>query len=555
MLRAETKALLKSSEFSRSPVMSQLLSYLVEEAITNPDTPPKAYQVAVDGLGRTEDFDVQSDSYPRVQVGRLRKILAAHYAALGTEERLRIPIGHYAVELRVDGSDTPQKLTEFKENDDVSITPPRKPKRKARLSKQQMVLGLVALLTAIGLTLIWWLYADKEGDQDKGSQTQQYVLPPRIYIASAQRGLIGEDRNRAREIELFFEHAFAGSSQVRLAAVDVSNITARPKQNAYLLESQLVAGVSGSEIKFSLSSLMRNETIWSTTIPMPGSPVEYPEKLGPIVSRIASAYGVIATDQREHMPNDAMIGYACLLRFENYRANRDPELMPIVDSCIAQSLLEDPLDSRILAAASLMTVSHQLQLGKEGNFETALQFARRALIRGREDASANFALARSSFFSDSCARGKEFAEKAIELNPYEATLQAQIGAHLLGCHDPDGINYLRQAVALDPGGSLAAETGLVLALLTEDKKQEALQLAEKIIPSSTGIGPYYDITMAMVYAENGRMEEAQQSWDRLVENYGNEKDESPEQLIRRVIMNPALINQAIEVLVESEAIR
>ena len=48
MLRAEANTLLHSPDFVRSPVMSQLLKYLVEEAITNPDNPPKAYQVAVD---------------------------------------------------------------------------------------------------------------------------------------------------------------------------------------------------------------------------------------------------------------------------------------------------------------------------------------------------------------------------------------------------------------------------------------------------------------------------------------------------------------------------
>ena len=36
LLRAETHSLLQSPDFIRSPVMSQLLSYLVEEAITNP---------------------------------------------------------------------------------------------------------------------------------------------------------------------------------------------------------------------------------------------------------------------------------------------------------------------------------------------------------------------------------------------------------------------------------------------------------------------------------------------------------------------------------------
>ena len=59
---------------------------------------------------------------------------------------------------------------------------------------------------------------------------------------------------------------------------------------------------------------------------------------------------------------------------------------------------------------------------------------------------------------------------------------------------------------------------------------------------------YYDLTMAMVYAKNGRVKESRLSWDRLVAAYGNEKDENPEQLIRRLITNPLLAERAVQLL-------
>jgi tetratricopeptide (TPR) repeat protein len=177
------------------------------------------------------------------------------------------------------------------------------------------------------------------------------------------------------------------------------------------------------------------------------------------------------------------------------------------------------------------------------------------MVRGREDAAANFALARSSFFNGNCSRGKEFAEKATELNPYEATIQAQTGAYLFVCADPDAINYLRRAIALDPRGSILAETALVLTLLAEGKDKEALEAAEKIIPSSTVVGPYYDVAMAMAYAKNGRIEDSQKSWDRLVAAYGSGKGESHVQLLRRLIPNPLLADRAIQLLVRAGVIR
>ncbi|WP_417592959.1 tetratricopeptide repeat protein [Parasphingorhabdus sp.] len=544
LLRAEVHALLQSPDFVRSPVMSQLLRYLVEQAISNPEKPPKAYQIAVDGLGRTEDFDVQADSYPRVQVGRLRKMLAAHYAALGSEERLRIPIGHYAVEIQMDDGELENEPSSAEADiDRLSAIPPVDNGKNQWFNNRQTTIGLAAFLLFIGICLAWALNRD-----DKNSGLQDYRQPPKIYFSSSQEGFPDQELGDDLEIRMFFENAFSNSSQVRLAAAGISSAFPEQDQNAYRFEDKLVTSPDGREIIFTLTSLARNETIWSATIAMPDSPTDYPEKLGPIASRVASTYGAIATDQRRQLPAEAMTGYACLLRFGSYRLNHDPLLLPVVESCIEKSLAADPLDSQILSAASFMSFARQEATGKKPNPEEGLQYARRAMVRGREDSSSVFALARASFYNGSCTRGKEFALKAIELDPYEATIQAETGANLFACNDPDATKYLRRAIVLDPRGSIVAETGLVLTLLSEGKNKEALAYAEKIIPSSTGVGPYYDLAMAMVYAKNGRIPESRLSWKQLVSAYGSEKEESPEELLGRLITNPALADRAFQLL-------
>lgn len=555
LLRAETQTLLQSPDFIRSPVMSQLLSYLVEEAISSPGKPPKAYQVAVDGLGRSEDFDVQADSYPRVQVGRLRKMLSAHYAARGSAEILHIPIGHYAVEIEVDDIDLgDEQNIGGSHHIDSGAPSSAGPVRDRWFNNRLTILGLSAFLLITAIGVIWLLNTSNLLAPGNDLASDIDILPPKIYIAasSPETGAIGGDRSA--EIRQFFEYAFARSSQVRLAAAGGPDIASEKGQNAYLFESNIVAGPIGPEIKFLLTSLIQNETIWSATIAMPETPADYPEKLGPISSRITSIFGLVATDQRKRLPDDAMIGYPCMLRFESYRANRDPDLLPIVESCIEKSLAADPLDSQVLAAASFISFLRREATGREPNPEEGLEYARRAMVRGRENASANFALARSSFFSGNCSRGKEFAEKAAALDPYEATIQAQTGAYLFACGDPDGTQYLRRAIALDPRGSIVAETALVLTLLAEGKDKEALKFAEGIVPSSTGIGPYYDIAMAMVYARNGRIEDSRASWDRLVAAYGSEEDESQEQLLRRLITSPLLAERAFQLLLRTGVI-
>jgi hypothetical protein len=99
IMEEECAHILRSAEFRRSPVMSHLLEFLVQFCIQRDARGPKAYTVAVDGLGRDDDFDPNMDSYPRVQVGRLRRMIAGYYASHPRPTRLHIPLGHYQVQL------------------------------------------------------------------------------------------------------------------------------------------------------------------------------------------------------------------------------------------------------------------------------------------------------------------------------------------------------------------------------------------------------------------------------------------------------------------------
>lgn len=87
-MRRELEAVLAGDEFNHSPVLTKLLRYLVDETLSDRADLLKSYSVAVDGLGRSPDFDATTDSYPRVQLGRLRKALHGYYSRHGPAEEL-----------------------------------------------------------------------------------------------------------------------------------------------------------------------------------------------------------------------------------------------------------------------------------------------------------------------------------------------------------------------------------------------------------------------------------------------------------------------------------
>jgi hypothetical protein len=93
----EIDIIIKSHSLRSSESLCRLLQYLAKQSIEHPDAPLKEYQIATEVYGRHADFDPQSDSTIRVQVGRLRLKLAEYYAGEGVADHIvvRIPKGSY----------------------------------------------------------------------------------------------------------------------------------------------------------------------------------------------------------------------------------------------------------------------------------------------------------------------------------------------------------------------------------------------------------------------------------------------------------------------------
>lgn len=141
-VRVQLDRLLAHDSFRDSPTLRRLLSYIVEETLSGRGKDLKEYTLGVSVFKRGIDFDSRTDSIARVQVGVLRKKLAAYYAGPSQldETVIDIPRGQYAAHFTIRQS--------------VPVVIPRVEVERPKQSRLH-IMGWVLLGLGIGLAL--WL--------------------------------------------------------------------------------------------------------------------------------------------------------------------------------------------------------------------------------------------------------------------------------------------------------------------------------------------------------------------------------------------------------------
>jgi phosphatidylglycerophosphate synthase len=96
---AQIDRLVHSQVLHGSESLCKLLRCLAEHALDHPGSALKEYQIATEIFGRPANFDPQSDSTIRVQVGRLRLKMAEYYTSEGADDPIQVemPKGTYVL--------------------------------------------------------------------------------------------------------------------------------------------------------------------------------------------------------------------------------------------------------------------------------------------------------------------------------------------------------------------------------------------------------------------------------------------------------------------------
>ena len=130
---AQVRRILESRTFRNTEVLKRLLDYLARQ---NRADELKEYTIGVEAFGKPADYDPQTDSSVRVQIGKLRQKLDEYYRTEATpnEVTVELPKGHFKLEFH-----------------SSAVGPPNSSGRPNR--RLLIVIAVVVLIAGAGLLL------------------------------------------------------------------------------------------------------------------------------------------------------------------------------------------------------------------------------------------------------------------------------------------------------------------------------------------------------------------------------------------------------------------
>jgi hypothetical protein len=180
MLEAQVQRILHSDELRTSEVLRQLLKYLMEKALSGDADQLKEYTVAIDGLGKSSNYDPQHNSAVRIQVGRLRQKLAEYYRGEGKDDTVLIDLPKGRFKLTCELRSTPSS-TSTNPVLPPAVTPDRPANNGLQIGSLGFLLWLAltfaVTLCAVLLTLRWSPGAGKSASQSITPELQSLWEP------------------------------------------------------------------------------------------------------------------------------------------------------------------------------------------------------------------------------------------------------------------------------------------------------------------------------------------------------------------------------------------
>lgn len=252
---------LASDEFASSPNLKKFLSYIIEQKLDGNEAGLKAYSIAIDAFGRSEDFDSQIDPIVRVQAGRLRKDLHDYYERSGAQDpiRIEVPRGSYKPEFHRQAV----KLNKPKNASSEPITVPQSAKNNGNRTAKFVIAALIGALVIVLGAGIARHYYFSSGSGKPSISAKRADAPDTISVI-IHGGLESENDIDSSDIQFAQEFRQALSRNPSLSVIFTDGHDSRSTSD-FVIEQSFLGSQSDRMVSLELINGRTQELVWGNT--------------------------------------------------------------------------------------------------------------------------------------------------------------------------------------------------------------------------------------------------------------------------------------------------
>jgi tetratricopeptide (TPR) repeat protein len=464
--RAELDRLLSDNRFHATERAASVLRYLVDRRFSGDDHSAKAYEIAIDVLGRPSNFDSTMDPIVRIELSRIRSALNQYYEAYGSETsvELRLPRGRYVAEFRhTRGCKTDESAGFGGEASDEAIDktdtvatdqPVRLPlARRGQAAIAALFLALIAAAVG-GLGLAF-----------RAINTEKPIVTVTMTAAAdGQRGEASLTRDMLLTALTQFQtlRVVAGSARHRTLADELRPSVA----NTYAIDMKYYSDGDDRSVWWQITDTRSGDLLTSGVqhVDAKGkTEVVARTELAAMLSRRFAAARSAINNIETHGSVQASIGNACVLRAEYELDEGGAAALADAASCLERTIAADPNDADAAATLSRILLAQHAETSTTTALGRSLELANRAVALAPISDRAHIALMTALFYSGRTEAAISAGNRALSLNPNNPDVSAKLAMVLFNSGYWDAGVSLAEDAARDVD-AVPREATLVLAL-------------------------------------------------------------------------------------------
>ncbi|HEY8383134.1 MAG TPA: hypothetical protein VIL09_13380 [Microvirga sp.] len=525
-VRAALARVTASDGFRNAPQLVVFLRFVVDKVLAGEGASLKGYTIATQALGRPDNFDPQTDPIVRVEAGRLRRALDAYYAGAGAADpvRILIPRGTYVPVFSAAARElpaAPAPVAALLDSDVAGEPAPSVPEsapalpdhpRPRRSLPSSRWLVAAAILLALGVAAIPLALREPTGgwldlvraERPTASAAPQ-ALDGRPVVAVGPIEVVGTPERFSPQS--FRSMVLDGLARFDEIAVIDQDGTAASRNQGYVLNLRVTGMPGGIAAVARLTHEPSGKIVWARSF----DPAKRPDLDVPpetdvarqIATSVGQPYGVLFADLRGRPALDERT--RCIVQAYDYWNRPSRAEHALVRDCLEAVTTAQPQAATAIANLAYFYLD-EYRVGHNARpepLERALRAARRAVEIAPESPRTNQALMAVMFIRGDTEQALTLGRRALELNPFDTDIMADVGARLVQSGQyREGAGLIVRAAAANPADPPWYDFFLFLAAFMQDDWQTAKAAAGRIPTGDYVLGLLAKIMVAVQDGEN-----------------------------------------------------